>query len=330
MMRMAKQATRSRRSHRGFTLVELLVTIAIIGILIGLLVPAVQSVRESARMANCKNNLRQVAQACIQHEGAHGHWPDPGGFYNQSGDPDDGFDKGQQGGWLYSILPYLEQMPLYQLGAGGDTAAKSSAKATRAGTVVAAYICPSRGSGLVRVNSGTVFGASPFARTDYGGNAEGLFGNFRWNLNDARGAFSRELSDGLSNILLCGERYLNPDRYRESGVGTANRYEANAWGWTNGQDQNNLCRTTPWSVPARSAALSFHKPTQDTPGKESVIMPISWPAATGGIAFGSPHATFHVALCDGSVRGVEYSIDGALLTTLAFVDDGGAADELDR
>ncbi len=101
-------------ARRGFTLVELLVVIAIIGILIALLLPAVQAVRESARKAQCKNNLRQIAVAFLHHESAQGFLPTSGWGRDWVGDPDGGFGSTQPGGWAYSILPYMEQGDLYQ------------------------------------------------------------------------------------------------------------------------------------------------------------------------------------------------------------------------
>src|SRR5262245_25665175 len=100
------QSSRSSE-RRGFTLIELLVVIAIIAILIGLLLPAVQSVRESASRAKCGNNLKQIALAAHHYHGIHGHLP-PGIGYTPLA------NNGVWGGGLFHLLPYLEQEPLYK------------------------------------------------------------------------------------------------------------------------------------------------------------------------------------------------------------------------
>ncbi|MDY0170506.1 MAG: DUF1559 domain-containing protein [Thermoguttaceae bacterium] len=100
------------RLHSGFTLVELLVVIAIIGILIALLLPAVQSAREAARRLTCSNNLKQIALALHNYESAHRMYPPAGHSYGLApGDPKDGIIRNANG--LVSLLPYLEQTALY-------------------------------------------------------------------------------------------------------------------------------------------------------------------------------------------------------------------------
>ena len=101
--------------RQGFTLVELLVVIAIIGILIGMLLPAVQQVREAARRTDCMNRMRQLGLACHNFESAHMAFPSAGGVVNQwfaeQNRPLRGFENCS---WMYQILPFIEQNALYE------------------------------------------------------------------------------------------------------------------------------------------------------------------------------------------------------------------------
>ena len=125
--------------RRAFTLVELLVVIAIIGILIAMLLPAVQMVRESARRVSCANNMRQLGLAIHNYEGAHQKLP-----Y--------GVRAGWGHSWSAEILPFLEQDPLYQQipkplndsGWYGGSDARSLALVATMQTPVTTFFCPSQ------------------------------------------------------------------------------------------------------------------------------------------------------------------------------------------
>jgi prepilin-type N-terminal cleavage/methylation domain-containing protein len=157
----------------AFTLVELLVVITIIGILIALLLPAVQSAREAARIAQCQNNLKQLALGAVAHAETHGFFPTGGWGYLWAGDPDRGFDERQPGGWVYNILPYIEQGALHDYGAGAATGPKKTACARVVSTPLSAVNCPSRRRSILFPTAWTMYNADPapqVGRTDYGGN----------------------------------------------------------------------------------------------------------------------------------------------------------------
>jgi prepilin-type N-terminal cleavage/methylation domain-containing protein/prepilin-type processing-associated H-X9-DG protein len=148
----------------GFTLVELLVVITIIAILIALLLPAVQAAREAARRTQCNNNLKQLSLAMLQHEERTKLFPSGGWGYWWVGDPDRGFGKEQPGGWLYSILPFMEQDALANLGKDGDpdnwTATQTAGAARCLQTPLPAANCPTRRASVAYPVSAAWFGGS--------------------------------------------------------------------------------------------------------------------------------------------------------------------------
>ena len=130
--------------RRGFTLVEVLVVIAIIGVLVAMLLPAVQAAREMGRRTQCKNNLKQIGVAAQSHVEKQGYFPSSGWGYDWTGDPDMGFGAKQPGGWIYNILPYLGFDAIHDIGAGMTWTAKCNALATQQAAVMPMTICPSR------------------------------------------------------------------------------------------------------------------------------------------------------------------------------------------
>jgi prepilin-type N-terminal cleavage/methylation domain-containing protein/prepilin-type processing-associated H-X9-DG protein len=146
----AKRSTgnsQGRTAVKAFTLVELLVVIAIIGVLVALLLPAVQAAREAARRIQCKNNLKQIGLASLNHESTHGFYPTGGWSYDWGPDPDRGFGEDQPAGWMYSLLPFIEQQNLRDLGAGQayGSPGRREALLLLIQTRVDGFLCPSRG-----------------------------------------------------------------------------------------------------------------------------------------------------------------------------------------
>ena len=163
----------SFKADRGFTLVELLVVIAIIGVLVALLLPAVQSARESSRRIHCTNNMRNLALAAQEHHDARGYFPVPTSVRPNSNDTIL-TDLRLFSNWAVEILPYIEQQPLFeQFQISVETA--SLKRITDAeneqprSTQLAVMLCPSD-SGQGQFFTGGSFADSSWARGNYGMN----------------------------------------------------------------------------------------------------------------------------------------------------------------
>ena len=146
MASLAKPPAISRciRKKRAFTLVELLVVIAIIGILIAPLLPAIQAAREAARRMECRNHLKQIATACVNHENVQKFYPTGGWDWHWCGDPNCGYGRRQPGSWPYNILPWLEQKQLHDMAIGSPTTLKKAQLMAMTQTVIPEYYCPTR------------------------------------------------------------------------------------------------------------------------------------------------------------------------------------------
>jgi len=145
--------------RRGFTLVELLVTIAILGLLVAMLLPAVQSARESARRVHCGNNLKQIALGCLAYESSNGHLPAATRSTDRKPDCQGCYDPWNEArrmgvvagdnlhgtSWLLEILPHLDQTPLFTAW-NRDTNVLGNA--TVAQTDVPLFYCPTRRYGI--------------------------------------------------------------------------------------------------------------------------------------------------------------------------------------
>ncbi len=330
---------RNRPPRHGFTLVELLVVITIIGILVALLLPAVQAAREAARQVQCKNQLKQLALACLAHEHYSKRYPTGGWGDAWVGDADLGNDWRQPGGWLYNLLPYIEQQALHDMGAGMNTTNKNNAHTLRIQAVVPAFYCPSRrpaalyrwantndgnGGGEPNINAGN---PSRVLRADYAAN-----GGERHTRPGQRDAWGSDRGPGqisdvvdlstkqiTSNARLIFGRYLAGTPYNDppptTGImfcgsmiqasdildGTSNTYLA-------GEKYLNPDNYTT-GVDGGDNENAFIGDNADV--TRWAYQPLrDRPGYPPNNNFGSAHASgFHMAFCDGSIQMIRYSID---------------------
>jgi prepilin-type N-terminal cleavage/methylation domain-containing protein len=163
----------------AFTLVELLVVIAIIGILIALLLPAIQASRESARNLECMNHIKQLAAAMNGYIDAERHFPSGGYGTAYSPHPDRGLGLNQPGGFFYDLLPFMENRQLFDLGKGVGAMNDSSpvlfeSNKLRNSTPSPLFYCPSRRAAANYPVIRTPLLCADMetaSRTDYAGNA---------------------------------------------------------------------------------------------------------------------------------------------------------------
>jgi prepilin-type N-terminal cleavage/methylation domain-containing protein len=289
-----------RRERTGFTLIELLVVIAIIAILIGLLLPAVQKVREAAARMKSANNLKQLTLAVHNYEGAIGKIPG-----NAETRPN-----GVRVSAHWLLLPYIEQSALQDV--SGTSNAKYLANAQ---TLVSTFIAPldnSLPNRTVTIN-GVVWAASNYAANHaifgYPGNGANWTGfvNNDW---DNKGRRIQTISDGASNTVMFGERYA-----RCSSGGSL-------WAYRN----TDPAPTGP-SYPGW-ARMSFF-PANWVSNNHSTPFTAVPPQNQPTVANCSPYnmqafsaSGCQVSMCDGSVRTVKTSISSTTWFAAIWPDDG--------
>ena len=316
--------------RRGFTLIELLVVIAIIAVLVALLLPAVQNARESARRAQCKNNLKQMGLALHNYHEVftvlpmgNGNHPNTGGGWGQS--------------WWVGVLPYIDQAPMYRswdhevVNSGYSAAANV---AVVSGKTIPIVQCPSSpmtdfkwtphngGNPGVPVSQYTgISGAYPDPQgrtTNFSGGGQASRGGVLFFRSSVR--FS-DISDGLSNVIMVGEQ---SDYCIQIGT-TTSVIAIHSWphGMFMGSPGNDRSFNTatvryPPQYKQTEGGHNFNPcPTTGTCGNSGVNNPIQSAHANG----------VHILLGDGTVHFIKESLDMTIWLNLATRDDGNRLGE---
>jgi prepilin-type N-terminal cleavage/methylation domain-containing protein len=335
----------------GMTLVELLVVIAIIATLIGMLLPAVQAARETARRMQCANHLKQMGLAALGHESTQGFYPSGGWGCYWGGDPDCGFGRSQPGGWIYNLLPFMEEEGLWSLGAGQSPGAKMAAAAKVFATPLSQLNCPSRRPAATYPCSGsfTVYnaGSTPqVAKTDYAASVGGsqnrtdhvIYYEGPQRGTDTlapvpNGSLNPWANHGGGNGYIPGRIQMQEMRsgvsYLLSEVKVADISDGTSKTYLIGEKYLNpdSYTTASWWTDNRGM---YQGEDADTCGwsvngtNYDRLRPMQdRPGLGRDYSFGSAHmVSLQMVFCDGSVRPVEYGIDPRLHSLLGNRRDG--------
>lgn len=337
----------------GFTLVELLVVIAIIGVLVALLLPAIQAAREAARNAQCKNNLRQIGIAMLNYESSNKTFPAGGWSFRWMGDPNQGVGARQPGGWIYQTAPFLEQNALTYIGGGLTGAQLRQALVQQASVAIPIFNCPSRrpaipypaaepllyncdppeysaksdygangghavsfGSGLPYPNATLTDCKEGFPRCQWQNGEAWLAQNWTGIVGDHSGARVAQITDGTSRTAAAFEKWVFIDYYE-----IATKDPPEKGGSDNPGDNGSMyCGYDQDTVRAiggsydNSGKPQGNLPRRDTEGANG---------ATYKTSAGSAHPSgINLALCDGSVDSYTFDIDPLVWNGLGGRDDG--------
>lgn len=328
--------------RRGFTLVELLVVIAIIGILIGMLLPAVQMVREAARRTTCSNNMRQIGLALFNYESAFQQFPSAGQAKRGGSGPDagqnvfftprrelEGFGNASHSVQTY-ILPYIEQQnvyDLYEINFRYDfdpTATQAPTNQQAAKTAISLYVCPSTAG-----RSGNQ-DAEGYGYTDYSAPVTvkpGLSGDpaqprFRCVLNGDSQRTIASVTDGTSNTIAMAEDAGRVDVAR--GGFMIIKVET--------MDDGTPVNRRSWAWADPDNAFNVDKLVNNSPSPLGGPVGCPWSEVNCGPneeTFSFHPAGANVSMADGSVQFLSASIDARTFAAL-MSKNGGEVVSLDQ
>ena len=345
---------KTQQSKAGFTLVELLVVIAIIGILIGMLLPAVQQVREAARRSACSNNIRQSALAALNFESANQRFP-PGMNFRENGNSRTSGPVTPRPGnstrainiaWSMYILPFMEQNNLYDQFLSGTknwdedfrTLVGSNGELL-VSTVISSFICPSDAGPNDDLNEyythEDVVATGFHSKQNYVACMGGANGTFSTSnvvsLNDpsnptafaewgiygfnSKTTFS-DIQDGSSNVIAFGERWSKTEE--EAGGGTSVKSYGAVWSGDPGAERFGI---NDGSQPRQSTSAILGSVGRTTPGF-AVSFGINGTRASELLASSFHTGGAMVVNGDGSTRFLSEDIDFEIFGHMAQMGDG--------